>query len=138
MTSFLGDYILDFSFHRISSSRTLDFLQVFNSCSYCWRLLVFILYVFFLFLSGFNLYWWKGIHFSQNLDLIFLQLFFGLIISLHFWFRDLLREFYKKYEILLIIFFLVFLIFIISEALLFVSFGLHSQLFYLSRKGIGK
>jgi len=27
-------------------------------------LLVFILYVFSLFFSGFNLYWWKGIHFS--------------------------------------------------------------------------
>ena len=27
-------------------------------------LLVFILYVFSLFFSGFNIYWWKGIHFS--------------------------------------------------------------------------
>ena len=73
-------------------------------------LLVFILYVFSLFLSGFNLYCWKGIHFSQNLDLIFLHLFFGLIISFHFWFRDLLRELNKKYEVLLIILFLVFLL----------------------------
>ena len=76
-------------------------------------LLVFILYLFSLFFSGFNLYWWKGIHFSYNLDLIFLHLFFGLIISFHFWFRDLLREFYKKYEVLLIIFFLVFLLFLV-------------------------
>merc|ERR1712152_121577 len=37
-------------------------------------------------------------------------------------FRDLLRELDKKYEVLLIIFFLVFLLFIASEALLFVSF----------------
>merc|ERR1739844_409045 len=47
----------------------------------------------------------------------------------HFWFRDLLREFYKKYEILLIIFFLVFLLFLVSEGLLFISFfwaSLHS------------
>merc|ERR1712146_773969 len=44
------------------------------------------------------------------------------ITSFHFWFRDLLREFYKKYEILLIILFLVFFLFIVSEALLFVSF----------------
>merc|ERR1712216_544747 len=36
--------------------------------------------------------------------------------------RDLLREFYKKYEVLLIIFFIVFFIFIVSEGLLFVSF----------------
>merc|ERR1711865_363718 len=85
-------------------------------------LLVFILYVFFLFFSGFNLYCWKGIHFSWNLDLNFALLFFNLIISFHFWFRDLLREFYKKYEVLLIIFFLVFLLFLVSEGLLFVSF----------------
>ena len=85
-------------------------------------LLVFILYVFSLFFSGFNLYCWKGIHFSQNLDLIFLHLFFGLIIGFHFWLRDLLREFYKKYEVLLIILFLVFLLFLVSEGLLFVSF----------------
>merc|ERR1711897_114364 len=41
-------------------------------------LLVFILYVFFLFLSGFNLYCWKGVHFSWSLDLNFFLLFFGL------------------------------------------------------------
>jgi heme/copper-type cytochrome/quinol oxidase subunit 3 len=39
-----------------------------------------------------------------------------------FWFRDLLRELNKKYEVLLIIFFLVFLLFLVSEGLLFVSF----------------
>ncbi len=44
------------------------------------------------------------------------------IISFHFWFRDLLRELNKKYEVLLIIFFLVFLLFLVSEGLLFVSF----------------
>merc|ERR1711915_1059367 len=81
-----------------------------------------ILCVFFLFLSGFNLYCWKGIHFSWSLDLNFSLLFFGLITSLHFWFRDLLREFYKKYEVLLMVFFLVFLLFLVSEALLFISF----------------
>merc|ERR1711959_712452 len=85
-------------------------------------LLVFALLVFFLSLSGFNLYCWKGIHFSWNLDLIFLNLFFGLIISFNFWFRDLLRESNKKYEVLLIILFLVFLLFLVSEGLLFVSF----------------
>merc|ERR1712025_947853 len=42
--------------------------------------------------------------------------------TFHFWFRDLLREFYKKYEVLLIIFFLVFGLFLVSEGLLFVSF----------------
>merc|ERR1712107_30877 len=92
-------------------------------------LLVFALYVFSLFFSGFNLYCWKGIHFSWNLDLIFLHLFFGLIITSDFWFRDLLRETNKKYEILLMVLFLVFFLFLASEALLFVSFfwaSLHS------------
>merc|ERR1712083_111936 len=81
--------------------------------------LVFALCVFSLFLSGFNLYCWKGIHFSWSLDLNFFLFFFGLITSLHFWFRDLLREFYKKYEILLMVLFLVFFLFLASEALLF-------------------
>merc|ERR1712154_221392 len=85
-------------------------------------LLVFALYLFFLSLSGFNLYCWKGIHFSWSLDLVFLCLFFMLITSLHFWFRDLLREFYKKYEILLMVLFLIFFLFLFSEALLFISF----------------
>merc|ERR1712238_494364 len=92
-------------------------------------LLVFALLFFFLSLSGFNLYCWKGIHFSWSLDFIFLCLHIGLIISFHFWFRDLLRELNKKYEILLMVLFLVFFLFLASEALLFISFfwaSLHS------------
>jgi len=85
-------------------------------------LLVFAVCLFLLSLLGFNIYCWKGIHFSWSLDLIFLGLLFGIITSLHFWFRDLLREFYKKYEILLMVLFIVFFLFIISEALLFLSF----------------
>merc|ERR1711939_1212541 len=88
----------------------------------CPWLLVFALCVFFFFLSGFNLYCWKGIHFSWSLHLIFLHLFFGLVIAFHFWLRDLLREFYKKYEVLLIVLFIVFFLFLASEALLFISF----------------
>merc|ERR1712141_584883 len=86
--------------------------------------LVFVLYVFSLFLLGFNLYCLKGIHFSWNNFLMVLQLhlFLGLIFCSNVWFRDLLREFAKKYEILLIIFFLLFFLFLASEALLFVSF----------------
>merc|ERR1711976_87521 len=49
-------------------------------------------------------------------------LFLHLVCSFHFWFRDLLREFTKKYEILLLVLFLVFLLFLLSEALLFISF----------------
>merc|ERR1712087_293869 len=47
---------------------------------------------------------------------------FGLIFSFHFWFRDLLREFAIKYEILLMVLFLLFFLFLASEALLFISF----------------
>merc|ERR1712010_306079 len=73
-------------------------------------------------LSGFNLYCWSGIHFSWSNSLIFFLHFLGLIVSFHFWFRDLLRELNKKYEILLMVLFLVFFLFLASEALLFVSF----------------
>merc|ERR1712141_983136 len=52
----------------------------------------------------------------------FLHLFFDLICSFHFWKRDLIKELDKKYEVLLIILFLVFLLFLTSEGLLFVSF----------------
>merc|ERR1711957_928620 len=90
-------------------------------CNCPW-LLVFALCLFFMILSGFNLYCWKGIHFSWSNSLIFLLLFLGLIFSFHYWFRDLLRELAKKYEILLMVLFLVFLLFIASEGLLFVSF----------------
>merc|ERR1719311_224643 len=69
-----------------------------------------------------NFYCWKGIHFSFSLDLVLLIFFFGLVITFHFWFRDLLREKLKKYEILLMVLFLGFLIFLVSEALLFISF----------------
>merc|ERR1712060_268078 len=85
-------------------------------------LLVFALLLFFLSLIGFNLYCWSTIHFSWSNFLIFLYLFLYLICSFHFWFRDLLREFTKKYEILLLVCFLVFFIFLASEALLFISF----------------
>merc|ERR1712227_294226 len=81
-------------------------------------LLVFALCLFFLIFSGLNLYFWKGIHFSSP---GLLEMVFIFLIST-FWFRDLLRELNKKYEVLLIIFFLVFLLFLVSEGLLFVSF----------------
>merc|ERR1712190_221181 len=85
-------------------------------------LLVFALCLFFMIFSGFNLYCWKGIHFSWSNCLIFLLIHIGLIFSFHHWFRDLLRELAKKYEVLLMVLFLVFLLFLASEGLLFVSF----------------
>merc|ERR1712032_293709 len=85
-------------------------------------LLVFALNVFFFFILIFNLNCWFGIHISWSLDLVFFCLFCGLIISLKNWFRDLLRELNKKYEILLMVLFLIFFLFLFSEVLLFVSF----------------
>merc|ERR1712183_599571 len=73
-------------------------------------------------LSGFNIYCWKGIHFSWSNFLLFLGLFFMMLFSFHVWFRDLLRELAKKYEILLMVLFLLFFLFLASEALLFISF----------------
>merc|ERR1712193_569497 len=61
-------------------------------------------------------------HISWSLDLVFFCLFCGLVITLKNWFRDLLRELNKKYEILLMVLFLVFFLFLSSEGLLFVSF----------------
>merc|ERR1712196_102567 len=48
--------------------------------------------------------------------LLFNFLFFGIVILFHFWFRDLLRESYKKVEVLCVVLFLVFLIFVFSNA----------------------
>merc|ERR1712241_1580458 len=84
--------------------------------------LVFILYVFNLFFLGLNLFCWKGFHFSWSNSLILVLIVAYLFFSLHFWVRDLIREFSKKYEILLICLFLLFFIFLASEGLLFVSF----------------
>merc|ERR1712179_884830 len=85
-------------------------------------LLVFALNLFFFFILIFNLYCWFGIHISWSLDLVFFCLFCGLIIHFQNWFRDLLRELNKKYEILLMVLFLIFFLFLFSEVLLFVSF----------------
>merc|ERR1711979_116819 len=91
--------------------------------------LVFALCLFELFLSFINLYCWKGLHFSWSNSLFFIFIIVGLIFAFYFWFRDLLRELDKKYEVLLICLFLLFFLFLASEALLFISFfwaSLHS------------
>merc|ERR1711948_113003 len=114
-----------FSFLRLVFWKSIH-LEV-ASDSFCFLinsswLLVFVLYVFSLFFSGFNLYCWRGIHFSWSNFLIFLVVFSNLLFNFHFWFRDLLRELGKKYEVLLMVLFLLFFLFLVSEGLLFVSF----------------
>merc|ERR1711976_599647 len=86
-----------------------------------WLVVFGIVLIIFLF-TGFNLYCWNGIHFSWSNLIIFIYLLFGLIFSFHFWSRDLLRELTKKYEVLLMVLFLLFGGVLASEALLFVSF----------------
>merc|ERR1712017_36201 len=84
-----------------------------------WLLVLIIL------LFVFNFYLWKGIHFPMSLYLVCSSVFLiwvYLLIYLNFWFRDLIREYYKKYEVLFMVLFIVFLIFVFSEAMLFVSF----------------
>ena len=85
-------------------------------------LLIFCLVIILFIFTGFNIYCWTGIHFSQNNCLIFWITYYGFIYSFHIWCRDLLRELDKKYEVLLIIFLILFGGFLVSEALLFVSF----------------
>merc|ERR1712217_715811 len=85
-------------------------------------LLVLSLSIFFILLGAFNLFLWKNIYFSWSNCIIFLLIFSFFILSFHYWFRDLLRELFKKYEILLFVLFSVFFIFVLSELLLFVSF----------------
>merc|ERR1711998_603327 len=88
-------------------------------------LLVLIILLFYLLLSTFNFYLWKGIHFPMSLYLVCSSIFLiwiYLLIYLNYWFRDLIREYYKKYEVLFMVLFIVFLIFVFSEAMLFVSF----------------
>merc|ERR1711881_826569 len=85
-------------------------------------LLVLLFHMFYVLFSGLHLKCWKGIYFSHSFYLLFNLLFLGLVILFHFWFRDLLREGYKKVEVLCVVLFLVFLIFVFSEAMLFLSF----------------
>merc|ERR1711881_690138 len=85
-------------------------------------LLVLLFHMFYVLFSGLHLKCWKGIYFSHYFYLLFNFLFFGIVILFHFWFRDLLRESYKKVEVLCVVLFLVFLIFVFSEAVLFISF----------------
>jgi len=46
---------------------------------------------------------------------------FGFLYIIHYWIRDVIREYTKKYEVLIIMLFIVFLIFVFSEGLLFLS-----------------
>ena len=49
-------------------------------------------------------------------------LFIYIIIAINYWIRDVIREYTKKYEVLIIMLFIVFLVFVFSEGLLFLSF----------------
>merc|ERR1712231_36441 len=116
--SYFGSIFLFILWFKSASSSSDSFCLLLHSP---WPL-VFALCLFELFLSFINLYCWKGLHFSWSNSLIFIFIIVGLIFAFHFWFRDLLRELDKKYEVLLICLFLLFFLFLASEALLFISF----------------
>merc|ERR1712136_128255 len=77
---------------------------------------------FFVILLSLNLYFWRIDGFPFSFHLIVIILFFCILCLINFYFIDLVREAYKKYEVLYIMLFIVFFIFIVSEALLFISF----------------
>ena len=72
--------------------------------------------------SEIHLFYNLGDFYWHFLEILWLFIFLFLYSLFPFFFRDLLRELNKKYEVLLIILFLVFLLFLVSEGLLFVSF----------------
>merc|ERR1712079_454403 len=73
-------YILYFSYLKMLKTKTLRIVVTTQ-----W-LLVFAQYLFFLFLSAFNLYFWSNKHFSWSLDLVFLFNFFFAVVGLHLYF----------------------------------------------------
>merc|ERR1712011_34122 len=77
---------------------------------------------FFVILLSLNLYFWRIDGFPFSFHLIVIILFFCILCLINFYFIDLVREAYKKYEVLYMMLFIVFFIFIISEALLFIIF----------------
>merc|ERR1711907_830263 len=98
--------------------------------------LVFLFLLFYILFLGLHLKCWKGIYFSHYFYLLFNFLFLGLVINVHFWFRDLLRESYKKVEVLCVVLFLVFLILllVILSFIIFTNFrDLASRRFICSR-----
>merc|ERR1712012_1100022 len=73
-------------------------------CNCPW-LLVFALCLFFMILLGFNLYCWKGIHFSWNNFLIFLLLFLGLIVVSSFFLQDYISFIFSSVFFFVVFFF---------------------------------
>merc|ERR1712217_234166 len=81
------------------------------------------LLLFFIFLVVVNHFCWFTASFGLTISFtMVVALFTGFVVFTHFWFRDIIREFYKKYEILLMALYVVCFIFLASEALLFSSF----------------
>merc|ERR1711915_1029549 len=70
------------------------FIWKLHQVHFVFLLIVLALCLFFLSLVGFNIYCWKGIHFSWSNFLIFLYLFLILICSFHFWSSFLLFFFF--------------------------------------------
>jgi cytochrome c oxidase subunit 3 len=78
--------------------------------------------IFFYLISISSLYYWKSIFYSWNYIILSLIFLISILLSYHYWSLNLLRELTKRYELLLFYLFILFLSFIISEALIFISF----------------
>merc|ERR1711916_394261 len=64
---------------------------------------------FFVILLSLNLYFWRIDGFPFSFHLIVIILFFCTLCLINFYFIDLVREAYKKYEVLYMMLFIVFL-----------------------------
>merc|ERR1712136_470616 len=64
---------------------------------------------FFVILLSLNLYFWRIDGFPFSFHLIVIILFFYILCLINFYFIDLVREAYKKYEVLYMMLFIVFL-----------------------------
>ena len=95
------------------------------SCS--WLLFIIIIFIYLVFISVGNIFMpgnnkTNHIISGETVPNISICICTGLIlIVINYWIKDVIRENIKKYEVLIIMLFIVFLIFILSEGILFVS-----------------
>ena len=99
------------------------------SCS--WLLFIIIIFIYLVFISVGNNIMLERVDIILSLPNISICICTGLIlIVINYWIKDVIREYIKKYEVLIIMLFIVFLILVFSEGMLFLSF--FSALFHSS------
>ena len=126
--TFYNYIFLHYSFLYTTSLYNITSLSF--SCIYCNPfcllrnspyILYFSIILFLLLYINISLFFLQSISIIYNY--LYLQIYVsGCVLFLYYCFRDILRELYKKYEILLILLYQLFFIFLISELILFISF----------------